>query len=695
MNNIKKRRTARKLLALLPAICILLSCFTNMPVAKAAGDLELPVTVTFHQTEARTELYMVNEFRTGDNAWYWNEDNSERVVKTDLNALQYDYTLEEIAMQRAVDLAVSYSHTRPDGESCFTTYDDYGFKGYSMGENIAWGYSTAASVFVAWREDNDPYSGQGHRRNMLNEDFNVCAFACVETENGRFWVQEFAKTYSPNLTATAANDSKVTRNVKLSSNKIVSVSLQNSPVLKCGGSVDLSENPVVMKYTTEKGQIEIKPEVSPVWSVADETIAGVSGNTLTGLKKGETTLNGSFNLNGKTLTASSKVTVQESKLTLSETSVVLKSGETVSITAEIAPEETLYWSTSDAGVCDFRYANLTSHEGTTQVFWGIRSGNAVITVSNADGSVKGTIPVTVYLPVDSVYFVNAPKTLEVGESAKLKAAFIPSGASDPSLSWKSSNESVLTVNSEGVITGMSEGEATVTATTIGKYNNTADTVQTKSITITVTAKEEESTETGGTAGEEESTETGDTAGEEESTETGDTTGEEESSGSEETPAEESTDDVLPTPEPQIEPITEYADMYRLYNPNSGEHFYTNNALEREALVKAGWKYENIAWKAPKHSNTPVYRLYNPNSGDHHYTTQVDEKNNLVNIGWKSEGIGWYSDDHKGSTLYRLYNPNCTGAGSHHYTTNAEEVTNLLSLGWKAEGIAWYGMDDSV
>ncbi|MDR2976281.1 MAG: hypothetical protein LBV19_03125, partial [Streptococcaceae bacterium] len=48
------------------------------------------------------------------------------------------------------------------------------------------------------------------------------------------------------------------------------------------------------------------------------------------------------------------------------------------------------------------------------------------------------------------------------------------------------------------------------------------------------------------------------------------------------------------------------DMLRLYNPNSGEHFYTAGPAEKDNLVKAGWEYEGIGWVAPD-SGTPVYR----------------------------------------------------------------------------------------
>jgi hypothetical protein len=131
-------------------------------------------------------------------------------------------------------------------------------------------------------------------------------------------------------------------------------------------------------------------------------------------------------------------------------------------------------------------------------------------------------------------------------------------------------------------------------------------------------------------------------------------------------------------------------MYRLYNPNSGEHFFTGNVSEMQMLSAIGWNFEGVAWTAPKTSATPVYRLYNPNAGDHHYTTSASEKNNLVKAGWKYEGIGWYSDDNKGVALYRLYNHNAK-AGSHHYTVSASEKNSLMKAGWKYEGIAWYGV----
>ena len=134
-------------------------------------------------------------------------------------------------------------------------------------------------------------------------------------------------------------------------------------------------------------------------------------------------------------------------------------------------------------------------------------------------------------------------------------------------------------------------------------------------------------------------------------------------------------------------------MYRLYNPNSGEHFYTASGGERDHLVRVGWRSEGTGWTAPKSSDTPVYRLYNPNAGDHHYTTSRGERDHLLSVGWRDEGIGWYSSDTEAVPLYRQYNPNAK-AGAHNYTTSRAESDYLVRVGWNYEGIGWYGVDTS-
>lgn len=132
------------------------------------------------------------------------------------------------------------------------------------------------------------------------------------------------------------------------------------------------------------------------------------------------------------------------------------------------------------------------------------------------------------------------------------------------------------------------------------------------------------------------------------------------------------------------------DMYRLYNPYSGEHFYTADAEERDDVVDAGWNYEGIGWVAPE-NGADVYRLYNKFAGEHHYTTDAAERDALIKAGWTDEGVGWKSDANETIPVLRQYNPN-EFSNNHNFTTSTDEH-NLLTgrFKWKDEGIAWYAM----
>ena len=142
----------------------------------------------------------LNKFRTEDNNWQWNEDDKTKTVfntnsGNTLQPLERDLNLEETAKLRAKEIAQSYSHTRPDNTSCFTAFPS-GLT--AMGENIAYGQTSALEVTVAWEENNDPYSGQGHRRNMLNSNFNCVGIAGYKVNGVIYWVQNFGKSTNIN-----------------------------------------------------------------------------------------------------------------------------------------------------------------------------------------------------------------------------------------------------------------------------------------------------------------------------------------------------------------------------------------------------------------------------------------------------------------------------------------------------------------
>ncbi|MCR5338945.1 MAG: hypothetical protein K6E75_10335 [Lachnospiraceae bacterium] len=209
----KKMKKQAKILAfVLTALVLSLAFFTAGKVTAQAGTVK--VTGKYYQTDARKMLSKINKFRTGKNAWYWSETDTEKVRVKGLKKLTYDYKLEKIAMKRAAEIAISFSHTRPNGKSCFSAYPDgYGWKG----ENIAMGTSRImpmSSAFTLWQETDCPYAGQGHRRNMLHSGFTCVGIACFEYNGAKYWVQEFGSPNNGKKKTKAVNGKKTVKVAK-------------------------------------------------------------------------------------------------------------------------------------------------------------------------------------------------------------------------------------------------------------------------------------------------------------------------------------------------------------------------------------------------------------------------------------------------------------------------------------------------
>ncbi len=254
--------------------------------------------VTYHQTEARSMLENINEFRQdADNAWYWDEDDENKVYSQDLQALEYDYYLEKIAMQRAAEICLSYGHLRPDGTHYYNIVEGYS----SSGENIAYGQTSSQEVFVGWREDDCDYSGQGHRRNMLNENFNRVGIACAEYQGRKFWVQIFGCTSNGLSNETTANNSDTVVTIQTLGNNIIERGFYTDAgsirveVEECK-NIELPQPYVKLSYSPFA---RCPINVSCEYVITDTSIATINSDQICGLKEGSTTLNSKCNIAGK------------------------------------------------------------------------------------------------------------------------------------------------------------------------------------------------------------------------------------------------------------------------------------------------------------------------------------------------------------------------------------------------------------
>lgn len=109
--------------------------------------------------------------------------NVER-ANAGLPPLTEDATLDSKAKIRADELPSSFSHTRPDGSSCFTVLD--GVSWTTCGENIAAGQRTPQEVV------NDWMNSEGHRANIMSASFTKIGIGLTYGgEYGTYWVQLF------------------------------------------------------------------------------------------------------------------------------------------------------------------------------------------------------------------------------------------------------------------------------------------------------------------------------------------------------------------------------------------------------------------------------------------------------------------------------------------------------------------------
>ncbi len=132
-------------------------------------------------------------------------------------------------------------------------------------------------------------------------------------------------------------------------------------------------------------------------------------------------------------------------------------------------------------------------------------------------------------------------------------------------------------------------------------------------------------------------------------------------------------------------------MFRMYDPNSGEHFYTGAEAERDFLVEAGWQYEGVGFNFPEEGD-PVHRLYEPVHGEHLYTMDEAEMDKLLDQGWEYEGVAFNSAGTDEVPQYRLHNPN-EKRGAYHFTGSEVERDILIEAGWEYQGIGWYSCMD--
>jgi len=210
--------------------------------------------------------------------------------------------------------------------------------------------------------------------------------------------------------------------------------------------------------STETLTSTVKPDNatdrSVTWSSSDETVATVSDGKVTAVKLGTATITAKSG----DITAKCTVTVNPiavTSITLDVTELLLKIGESYTLKATVKPDDatikTVNWSSSDDAVVVVSEGKVTAKGAGTAV------------ISAKSGSVSAECTVTIKpIEVTSVTLDKEKIVLDIGTSETLTATVKPDDATDKTVYWSSSDESVAVV-SEGKVTAKGVGTAYITA----------------------------------------------------------------------------------------------------------------------------------------------------------------------------------------------------------------------------------------
>ena len=216
------------------------------------------------------------------------------------------------------------------------------------------------------------------------------------------------------------------------------------------------------------------------WSSSNAAVATVSDGVVTAVKEGTATITATAGDKSAQCTVTVKRgVVAVTSITLSQTTLTLKEGENATLIPTVYPDnatdKTVIWDSSDVTVATV---------SLTGVVTAVKEGIATITATAGDKSAQCTVTVKKdVVAVTGITLSQTTLSLEEGKSATLIATVQPSNATDKTVSWSSSNTSVATV-SNGVVTAVKEGTATITATAGGKSAQCTVTVKKGVVAVT-------------------------------------------------------------------------------------------------------------------------------------------------------------------------------------------------------------------
>ena len=202
-----------------------------------------------------------------------------------------------------------------------------------------------------------------------------------------------------------------------------------------------------------------------VWKSDDESVAIVDKDGLViAVKGGFETIISAATPKGD-VKAICKVKVEKkvvpvSGITIDKESLKMKVGETYHLTAKVSPEDatdkSVVWKSEDESIATVDQEGLVT---------AVKGGSKTM-ITATSGEFSASCAVTIeedVIPVKGITLDKEIIEMAVGSSCRLNATITPSDATDKTIIWDSSDETIAIVSSSGVIAALKEGDVTITA----------------------------------------------------------------------------------------------------------------------------------------------------------------------------------------------------------------------------------------
>lgn len=280
--------------------------------------------------------------------------------------------------------------------------------------------------------------------------------AIATVSNGVVNGIEFGQTYvvCSSVQTPGAKDTII---VIVAERMPTSITLPDTRTITMGQSITLT--PTILPTNADDKTV--------TWTSSNSNIASVSPEGIVfGEYVGTATITATTSNN---LPASTIVTVNPVdalSIDLSETSLSLFVDEQHSLTATILPEntydKTITWTSTQSAVASVVNGVITAHTpGTT----------TIRAISHNGLTVECDVTVAHILP-ESIIITAVLDSMNVSTTQTLSVEFSPANTTNTSITWSSSNTSVLSINSFGQVTAQNPGTVIITATTVNGKSNT-------------------------------------------------------------------------------------------------------------------------------------------------------------------------------------------------------------------------------